>query len=160
MRALLATACFGSAFVFATASWAGSPETANAVTPQPAKPATLEPVKGDAWINHGKGFEKVNDRIEAKVGDSVMVNAGGIAKVTYADGCQANVKPGAVMTIKPLSPCASGSIAADMTPMVYKAAPAAAQPAEFTWWPVLLLPPAGALIGCAIAGCFQGPSSP
>jgi hypothetical protein len=119
MRALLATVFFGGAVLFGTASWA----------------ATLEPVTGDLWINHGKGFEKVvASKIEAKVGDSVMVNSGGIAKVTYADGCQANVKPGAVMTIPKLSPCASGSLAADLTP-VYKARPAEALPPEACgWW--------------------------
>jgi len=126
MRAFLAATCTASALLFGTASWAAAPE--------PAKPANLEPVKGDVWINHGKGFVKVDQPIEAKVGDSIMVSPGGYAKVTYADKCERNVKPGAVMTITTLSPCASGSLAADLTPMVTKAPPAAA-PAEYTpWW--------------------------
>jgi hypothetical protein len=128
MRAFFATLAVGGALLCGTASWA----------------ATLEPVQGDLWINHGKGFEKVNSRMEAKVGDSVMVNPGGIAKVTYADGCQANVKPGAVMTIAPLSPCASGSLAADLTP-VYKAAPAEAAPPTAGWWPFVGLAAAAGL---------------
>jgi hypothetical protein len=119
MRAFQAAVFLGGSLLLATASLAAAPE--------PAKPATLEPIQGDLWVNHGKGFEKVTSKIEAKIGDSVMVNPGGIAKVTYADGCQANVKPGAVMTIKQLSPCASGSLAADLTP-IYKAQPAEAPP--------------------------------
>lgn len=154
MRAYLAVTCTVSALLFGTASWAGSPEPANATT--------LRPVKGDVWINHGKGFVKVDQPIEAKVGDSVMVSPGGYAKVTYADKCEANVKPGAVMTIAQLSPCASGSLAADLTPHpYYKAQPAAAAPAEFVWWPFLILIPPTALIVCEIEnGCFQSGGTP
>ena len=127
MRVFLAPVAFGGALLFATASWAA--------TAEPTKPATLEPVKGEVWINHGKGFEKVNSsKIVAKLGDSVMVSPDGIAKVTYPDGCETNVKPGGVMTIAPLSPCASGSLAADLE--VYKARSAAAPPPWPCAWPV------------------------
>ena len=117
MRAFFTIVAVGGALLCGAESWAAT------------QTATLEPIQGDLLINHGKGFEKVlASKIEAKVGDSVMVSPGGIAKVTYADGCQANVKPGAVMTITKLSPCASGSLAADLTP-IYKAKPAEAPPA-------------------------------
>jgi hypothetical protein len=140
MRAFFATFVLGGVVFYGAASWA-------------ATGASLEPVQGDLWINHGKGFEKVISRIDVKVGDSVMVNPGGIAKVTYPDGCQANVKPGAVMTIAPLSPCASGSLAADMEahPMYTKAVAAPAAGPEFVWWPFLLLAGAGAGIGVLIS---------
>ena len=145
MRAFFATFVFGGAVLCGTASWAATTT------------ASLEPVRGDLWINHGQGFEKVNGRIEAKVGDSVMVNPGGYAKLTYPDGCEANVKPGAVTTVAPLSPCASGSFAADLTP-VYKAAPAEAAPAAvapLVWWPFVALAGAGAGAGYLISqgGC-------
>jgi hypothetical protein len=133
MRAVFVTLAFGGAFLCGTASWAAN------------HAATLEPVQGDLWINHGKGFEKVDKRIEAKVGDSIMVNPGGYAKLTYADGCEANVKPGAVTTVAQLSPCASGSLAADMNPAIYtKAVAAPAAGPEFVWWPFLLFAGAGA----------------
>jgi hypothetical protein len=152
MRAFFATSVLAGVVFYGAASWATT-----------GAGAILEPVKGDLWINHGRGFEKVNSRVEAKVGDSVMVSPGGIAKVTYPDKCQANVKPGAVMTIAPLSPCASGSLAADMNPPIYTKAPAAAPAAgyDWGWWPWLLIPAAGAAVGgCALAGCFKtaGPS--
>jgi hypothetical protein len=38
-----------------------------------------------------------------------MVGPGGAATVVYGDGCKVDVQPGAVTTIAPLSPCASGS---------------------------------------------------
>jgi hypothetical protein len=151
MRAFLAVTCFGSAFLLATVSWAAAPEG--------AKAATLEPVKGDVWVNHGQGFEKVNSQIEAKVGDSVMVSPGGYAKVTYADKCEANVNPGAVVTIAPLSPCASGSMAADLTPHpMYTKAPVAA-PAEAypPLWPLGFVAVGGGVIGCFASGlCESG----
>jgi hypothetical protein len=71
--------------------------------------ATLEPGYGDLTINQGQGFKPINSRVDANVGDSVMVGPGGTATVVYDDGCKVNVQPGAVTTIAPLSPCASGS---------------------------------------------------
>jgi len=79
----------------------------------PSWAAMVEPGYGDLTINRGQGFKPVTSRINANVGDSVMVGPGGAATVTYDDGCQVNVQPGAVTTIAPLSPCASGSNAQD-----------------------------------------------
>jgi hypothetical protein len=75
----------------------------------PAWATVLEPGLGDLTINQGKGFRPVTSRVSANVGDSVMVGPGGSATVVYDDGCKVSVKPGAVTTIAPLSPCASGS---------------------------------------------------
>src|SRR5580658_7851544 len=97
MREWLGVACFASAFFFGTATWA----------------ADVQSVQGDLSINQGQGFQAVNGRIDANVGDSVMVGPSGSATVSYSDGCQVTVQPGAVTTIAPLSPCASGSYAQD-----------------------------------------------
>jgi hypothetical protein len=75
--------------------------------------ATVEPAQGNLSINQGQGFQPVDGRVDAKVGDSVMVAPGGAATVVYDDGCKVDVQPGAVATIAPLSPCASGSYAQD-----------------------------------------------
>lgn len=77
--------------------------------------ASIEPGQGSLTINQGQGFQPVNNRIDANVGDFVMVAPGGSATVVYDDGCTVNVQPGAVTTIAPLSPCASGSYAQDNT---------------------------------------------
>ena len=84
--------------------------------------ATIEPVQGELSINQGEGFEKINGRIDASVGDSVMVSPNGSAIVSYPDGCQVNVQPGAVTTIAPISPCAAGSYALDQN-QSYSVAP-------------------------------------
>lgn len=93
MRGLLAALCIGCSFLAGSAAWA----------------ATIEPVNGDVSVNQGQGFKKLDSAFEAKVGDAVMVSPGGAAKVSYADGCAIALKPGAVMVIAALSPCASGS---------------------------------------------------
>ena len=95
MRGLLAALSIGCALLTGSAAWA----------------ATVEPVKGDVSVNQGQGFKKLNSAFEAKAGDAVMVSPGGSAKVSYADGCAIALKPGAVMVIAALSPCASGSYA-------------------------------------------------
>jgi len=75
--------------------------------------ATIDPVQGNLQLNPGQGFQPVNSRVDANVGDTVVVGPGGAAAVTYSDGCKVSVQPGAVTTIAPLSPCASGSMADD-----------------------------------------------
>lgn len=95
MREFLAALCIGCLLL------AGSAASA----------ATIAPVKGDVSVNQGQGFKKLDAAFEAKVGDAVMVSPGGSAKVSYADGCTIELKPGAVMVIAALSPCASGSYA-------------------------------------------------
>lgn len=77
--------------------------------------ATLQPGQGNLSINQGSGFQPVNARVDAKVGDSVEVTSGGSATLIYEDGCQVQVQPGAVISVMPLSPCASGSFAQDNT---------------------------------------------
>jgi hypothetical protein len=89
---------------------------ANSATAQTAttQTATIEPVQGDLSLNQGQGFQRVDGRVQANVGDSLMVAPGGSASLVYPDGCQVTIQPGSVVSIAPLSPCASGSFAADM----------------------------------------------
>lgn len=95
MRGLLAALCVGGSVLIGSAAWA----------------ATVAPVNGEVSVNQGQGFKKLDSAFEAKVGDAVMVSPGGSAKVSYPDGCAIDLKPGAVMVIAALSPCASGSYA-------------------------------------------------
>ena len=96
-RRLFSALSIGCAVLVATPSWA----------------AVVEPGYGDLTINQGQGFKPVTSGTNANVGDAVMVGPGGSATVVYDDGCKVNVRPGAVTTIAPLSPCASGSNAAN-----------------------------------------------
>lgn len=92
-RPLLSALSIGCAALVASPTWA----------------AIVEPGVGHLSINQGQGFKPVTGRTNANVGDSVMVGPGGAATVVYEDGCKVDVRPGAVTTIAPLSPCASGS---------------------------------------------------
>jgi hypothetical protein len=96
-RSFLHVSIIGCSLFFVSASWA----------------ATIEPVQGSLSLNQGQGFQPINGRVNANVGDTVVVGPGGAAAVTYSDGCKVSVQPGAVTTIAPLSPCASGSMADD-----------------------------------------------
>jgi hypothetical protein len=80
----------------------------------PSWASVVEPGSGDLTINRGQGFKPVTSRINANVGDSVMVGPSGAATVVYDDGCKVSVQPGAVTTIAELSPCAAGSNAAPL----------------------------------------------
>jgi hypothetical protein len=96
-RSVLSFSVIGCSLLLVGASWA----------------ATIEPVQGNLSLNQGQGFQPINGRVNANVGDTVVVGPGGAAAVTYSDGCKVSVQPGAVTTIAPLSPCASGSMADD-----------------------------------------------
>jgi hypothetical protein len=143
-RPLVTALSIGCAVLVASPSWA----------------ATIEPGYGELTINQGQGFTPVTSRASANIGDSVMVGAAGNATIVYDDGCRVPVQPGAVATIAPLSPCASGSYAADMA---LKAPPPAVEtaPAGYGWgWQDAVFWGAfvgmGAFIGCEIAdGCVQ-----
>ena len=97
---LLRALSFGCAVLLSSSSWA-------------ATSATVEPAQGVVLVNTGNGFKQVKKSVKAKVGDSVMVSPDGAAKIAYADGCTVDVRPGAVMTIAALSPCAAGARADD-----------------------------------------------
>jgi hypothetical protein len=103
MRPIFAALCF-------TLLWIGSAQ-AQSVQPQTA---LVIPLQGDLSVNQGQGFQRVDSRVQANVGDSLMVAPGGSASLVYPDGCQVTIQPGSVVSIAPLSPCASGSFAAEL----------------------------------------------
>jgi hypothetical protein len=102
------------------------------------------PIQGALSINHGQGYEPVNGQVPAKAGDMIMVAPGGSATVAYDDGCKVDVKPGAVTTVAPLSPCASGSYAQD---------------SNFNWGGVAMGVAAGAALGFGLYEAFKSPSN-
>jgi hypothetical protein len=97
MRGLLAALCLGCSLLAATA----------------CRAATIQSIQGQVSVNQGEGFHQINGAMDVKPGDSVLVSPGGSATVSYADGCNVGLQPGAVMVVAALSPCASGSSALD-----------------------------------------------
>jgi hypothetical protein len=71
----------------------------------PCLAATVEPMQGNVYVSRGQGFAPIKGRVEAKAGDSVMVDPGGSAVIAYSDRCKVTVQPGTIATIAPSSPC-------------------------------------------------------
>ncbi len=80
--------------------------TAFAGTAQ-AQSAGLSAVRGEVLIAGAKGFSPAKAGAALKPGDRIIARAGE-ARLTYADGCQATLTPGAMTTIAAKSPCAGG----------------------------------------------------
>jgi hypothetical protein len=81
--------------------------------------ATVDPGIGDTSVSQGQGFLKINGRVEANVGDQVMVSPGGSATITYGDGCKQQVTSSGVATIQNPSPCAAGAFAQAGDPAIW-----------------------------------------
>jgi hypothetical protein len=76
-----------------------------------AAAATVDSIKGRILLNRGDGFEVLAAPAEAKPGDRIMASTGGSAKLLYADGCEVDVRPGAVVTVGTKSPCTAPYLA-------------------------------------------------
>jgi hypothetical protein len=81
----------------------------------PACAATLGSIEGTVTVNRGGGFQHASGTLELKPGDSVIVNAGGNAQLTYEDGCNVMVEVGAIVTVAEQSPCATQTTGATNT---------------------------------------------
>jgi len=71
----------------------------------PCLAAIVEPVQGNVYVSHGQGFAPIKSHVQAKAGDSVMVDPGGSAVIVYGDHCKVSVQPGTIATIASSSPC-------------------------------------------------------
>jgi hypothetical protein len=71
-----------------------------------ANAAMLKDLRGDVYVNHGRGFEKASGPVELGLGSAVMVSSGGAAQISYGDGCIWGVTPGGVTHVGVQSPCA------------------------------------------------------
>ena len=105
--------------------------------------AVVEPVKGQVYINHGKGFQAVTASTKASVGDQVMVAPDGRGKIVYSEGCVVDVHPGAVVGV-----AGSCKVAMAKPMLAGLEAPVAAPVTPWWVWPVA----AGLIVGAACAG--------
>ena len=71
--------------------------------------ATVRTIKPTVAVNQGEGFRSGPAQFNVGPGDKVMVEPGGLAQVTYDDGCAVEVEPGQVYTVESASPCKSGT---------------------------------------------------
>lgn len=74
-----------------------------------AQAATLDVIRGGVLVSHGGSpYQTVKEPIELQVGDSILVNPGGAARVLYANGCVVEVRPGMVYAVSEPPICYTG----------------------------------------------------
>ncbi|MBS0409746.1 MAG: hypothetical protein JSR86_07510 [Proteobacteria bacterium] len=83
---------------------------------QSAALPTLSGLQGAVYVDQGDGFVRADGRTVLHRGDRVMSARGGLAKISYADGCNVQVGGRSLATINSQSPCAGGG-----SPRVLKA---------------------------------------
>jgi hypothetical protein len=66
---------------------------------EPAQVATLNEAEGTVMVDQGKGFVTFRGDTVLKEGDRVVTLGGSSAKITFADGCKAQLKANNMMTI-------------------------------------------------------------
>jgi len=66
---------------------------------------TLTAEQGQVLLNTGQGYRLVQGSTNVNPGDMIVVNPGGMARITYDDGCVTEVRPPAVTAISTQSPC-------------------------------------------------------
>jgi hypothetical protein len=73
----------------------------------PSYAATVMPEQGIVLVNHGSGYKNATGPTTVNPGDIVVVNPGGIAWLSYPDGCTVQVAVGSIVTVATTSPCAT-----------------------------------------------------
>jgi len=76
---------------------------------QSASLPTLSGLQGAVYVDQGDGFVRANGHTTLHRGDRVMSARGGLAKISYADGCNVQISSRSLATINSQSPCAGGS---------------------------------------------------
>jgi hypothetical protein len=87
--------CVAAVSAFWLALWAGPCAFATTVTAE----------QGQVLLNTGQGYRLVQGSTSVNPGDMIVVNPGGMARITYDDGCVTEVRPPAVTAISTQSPC-------------------------------------------------------
>jgi len=79
-----------------------------------ADPILLNAVSGEVMVNQGESYVVPTPNMPVSPGDQVMVTEGGLAKVTYANGCVIEVNGSFVLSVASDSPCAAGALLASV----------------------------------------------
>jgi hypothetical protein len=66
---------------------------------------TVTAEQGQVLLNTGQGYRLVQGSTNVNAGDMIVVNPGGMARITYDDGCVTEVRPPAGTAISSQSPC-------------------------------------------------------
>ena len=76
-----------------------------------AQAATLDSIQGGVLVSRGgSGYKAVSVPTELRVGDTVLANPGGAARVVFDNGCAVSLQPGMVLTVAADPQCTSGGL--------------------------------------------------
>lgn len=79
-----------------------------------AGPILLNAVSGEVMVNQGESYVVPGPNMTVSPGDQVMVNEGGLAKVTYPNGCVVEVNGSFILSVTTESPCVAGALVASV----------------------------------------------
>lgn len=75
-----------------------------------AQATTLDSIQGGILVSRGgSGYQMVSGPTTLRVGDSVLANPGGAARVVFDNGCTVSIRPGMVFTVADAPTCESGA---------------------------------------------------
>lgn len=72
--------------------------------------ATLDAIQGGVMVSRGGDpYRTASNPTQLSVGDSVIANPGGSARVVFENGCTDTIRPGMVYTVPETPVCQTGS---------------------------------------------------
>ena len=81
-----------------------------------AEAAILDAIEGGVLVSRNGGpYQVVRQPTELKIGDSVIANPGGGARLVYANGCAVAVRPGMVLTVNEAPPTCTAEVPPEVT---------------------------------------------
>ena len=90
--------------------------------PYAVNAATVVQQAGAVLVNEGEGYAPIAADAPVAPGTQVLVQPGGLAKITYSDICAVRVGSG-VWTVQSTAPCAAGTSEIDFTGRLNQAGP-------------------------------------
>ena len=90
--------------------------------PYAANAATVVQQAGSVLVNKGEGYAPIAADAQVAPGTHVLVQPGGLAKITYSDTCAVRVGSG-VWTVQSTAPCVPGTSEIDFTARMNQAGP-------------------------------------
>jgi hypothetical protein len=70
-----------------------------------AAAATVTVTQGEVLVSRGDGYEAIRTNAEVLAGDSLVARPGGVAKVTFGNGCSVFLAMGMVYSVPAEPPC-------------------------------------------------------
>lgn len=74
----------------------------------------LNAVSGEVLVNQGESYAVPSKNMPVAPGDQVMVTEGGLAKLSYPNGCVLDITGAHILNVSATSPCVAGALTASV----------------------------------------------